>query len=269
MDVCTSATPRLSLDASRVDLWCTFCDEIGDERLLAEYRRLLTEEERVRQQRFHFPIDRHRYLLTRVLVRTALSNYATIGYRSWEFAASAHGRPYVANHQPGARKIVFNLSHTLGLIVLAVTHEREVGVDVENMCAREPALELADKFFAPAEAAALRQMPAELRQQRFFHYWTLKESYSKARGLGLSIPLQEFSFSFPADGRVSLHVHAPGADDPARWQFWQLQIAAKYVSALCLERRPAPCPQPRLSIRRVVPLESEEPLSPTLLRVSN
>ena len=63
----------LHLHPDRIQLWLAFCDEIADQQLLADYRRLLVEEERQKEMRFHFARDRHRYLITRALVRTMLS----------------------------------------------------------------------------------------------------------------------------------------------------------------------------------------------------
>ena len=111
----------LALDPGQIHLWFVFCDEIADESLLRQYREMLTEEERNQEQRFHFPKDRHRYLLTRALVRTTLSRYAAIAPSQWRFSADAYGKPAIINQDPLVGKISFNISHTQGLIVLGVT----------------------------------------------------------------------------------------------------------------------------------------------------
>jgi 4'-phosphopantetheinyl transferase len=256
----------LELDPAKVDLWFTYYEAIRDERLLAQYMRLLTEEERTQQQRFYFEKDRHRYLVTRALVRTILSRYAPVAAPDWVFSKNDHGRPEIANDEPAARTISFNITHTHGLIVLAVTRDQAIGVDAENISVRQPAIEIADRFFSAEEVAALHAVPAHGQHERFFHYWTLKESYIKARGMGLAIPLDQFGFHFPGAAQVGITIHPQLNDDAARWRFWQLRPSADFLAALCVERtQPA---SPQLVMRNVVPLSAEDIIDYALLRTS-
>src|SRR6185295_2220740 len=109
-----------------------------------------------------------------------------------------------ANPEAAEAGLSFNISHTRSLIVLAVAKERAVGVDVENVQAREIEIRVADRFFAVPEVAALHAVPPDRQQYRFFEYWTFKESYIKARGMGLSLPLGKFGFHFPAERAVEI-----------------------------------------------------------------
>src|SRR6185437_13488390 len=158
----------------RIDIYCAFCERITDPALLARYRQVLTQEERGRQLRFYFQQDRHRYLITRALLRTTLSRYADIAPEQWAFLTNAHARPYVSNQ--GVNGLTFNLSHTRKLVVLAVTRGGELGIDTEDTVTRTPPLEIADRCFAPEEVTSLRALPAEQRVQRFFQHWTLQDA---------------------------------------------------------------------------------------------
>ena len=126
----------LPLHPDKIELWLAFCDEIADERLLADYRRLLVEEERQKEARFHFARDRHRYLITRALVRSVLSRYSGVAPPDWRFVEDAYGRPQIVNEDPAARRISFNISHTHNLVVLGVTCDRALGVDTEDVHTR-------------------------------------------------------------------------------------------------------------------------------------
>lgn len=225
------------LDSGQIHLWLAWLGEITDPHQLAEYRSLLSEGESAKQERFHFERDRHRYLVTRAMVRTVLSKYADVAPRDWLFAVNDYGKPSIATEHAQARGIEFNLSHTDGLVVLGVTRGRTLGVDVENVRARKVDLEIADRFFAPAEVAALRALPSQQQQQRFFDYWTLKESYIKARGMGLSIPLGSFAFCLEDPARIRVTIDPGLQDDAERWLFWQLQLHRGYLMALCAENR--------------------------------
>ena len=91
----------------------------------------------------------------------------------------------------------FNISHTKSLVLLGVTSDGALGVDVENCRSREAPLKIAHQFFAPEELAELQALPRAQQHDRFFEYWTLKESYIKARGMGLSLPFELVQFPFP------------------------------------------------------------------------
>lgn len=253
----------LTASDNHIDVWLAYYHDISDSSLHAEYRALLTEEERGKEFRFYFPDDQRRYLVTRAMVRTVLSRYLDIDPTSWRFANNQYGRPAIANLESGLR---FNISHTRGLIALGVTQSRELGVDVENVQTREVSLEIADRFFAQAEVAELAAVPPERQQDRFFEYWTFKESYIKARGMGLSIPLGQFSFHYPHERAVSIAIEPQLGDDASRWGFWQYRPTAEHLLAVCAERREGNVPS--LTLRRTVPLVTEEALRPELLKTS-
>ncbi len=200
-----------------IDLWCSFYPQITSDSLLTQYQSLMTEAELAQATRFYFEKDRRRYTVTRALTRTTLSRYVPgIAARDWRFETNQYGRPHIVNDEPAAQRLSFNITHTDGLIILAVTSEpRALGIDAENTQTRPVSPTLADSFFAPEEAAVLKTVDAAQWQPRFFEYWTLKESYIKARGMGLSIPLDKFSFRFPQGDDVELYVH-PEQNDSRR-----------------------------------------------------
>ena len=251
---------------ANIDVWLAFYSEIDDRSLLAKYRELLTEDERAQQLRFYFPDDRQRYLITRALVRTVLSKYLPPAPAEWRFTANPYGRPMIANTEFRDCGVCFNISHARGLIALAISSHREIGVDVENIAAREVSLDIADHFFAPTEVAALAGVQPDRQQDRFFEYWTFKESYIKARGMGLSIPLEQFSFHFVDERSVDLTVQPELGDDGSRWRFWQFRPTAEHLLALCAERRDAT--PPTLTLRKAVPLISDTELQLPLLKAS-
>jgi 4'-phosphopantetheinyl transferase len=256
----------LALAPDQIHLWLALYDEIADATLLAAFRELLSAAEREQEPRFYFADDRRRYLVTRALVRTVLSRYLPVSPRKWVFATNAYGRPEIANAVADRAQLSFNISHTRSLIVLGVTSRGALGVDVENFAARKVSLEIADRFFSPQEVAALARVPQQRQQYRFFEYWTFKEAYIKARGMGLSLPLDKFGFRFPTHTAVNIEIHPQLQDDPARWRFWQFQLRSQYLVAVCAERV---CEQlPSVTIRQIVPLVAERPLAAQFLRAS-
>jgi 4'-phosphopantetheinyl transferase len=252
----------LAADSRRIDLWCTYISEIGDDSLLSRYDALLTGDERAKQARFRFVRDQRRYLVTRALVRTVLSRYAEVRPEDWTFATGPHGRPAIA--APRAAALEFNISHSADLVMLGVTSGRTLGIDTESIIAREADIDGLDRYFAPEESAALLSLPPHARRRRFFELWTLKESYIKARGMGLAIGLDTFRFELTGDRELALHMRPELGDAPQRWRLWQLLLRGDYLAAVCAARgERAP---PRIIVREIVPLAAEKTVAVEPLR---
>jgi 4'-phosphopantetheinyl transferase len=239
------------LGEDEVHVWLAFPDAINAAGLLAAYDRLMTEEERRRQQRFRFDKGRHECLVTRALCRTTLSRYVDIPPQDWRFVKGSHGRPEL----PAGfcdLPLHFNLSHTGGLIACSVTLDRDVGVDVEDIDRKGKTMEIADRVFSSIEVRELRALPEQRQRSRFFDYWTLKESYIKARGLGLAIALDQFSFHLGEHGPVQISFDPRLDDDPSIWQFARFRPTERHRMAVCVRRGSGP--DLRIIVRNTVPL---------------
>ncbi len=257
----------IPLTSGEIHLWLTLPDEIDEPALLNAYHALLNPAEREQERRFYFARDRHRYLVTRALVRTVLSRYIAVAPCEWMFSTNAYGRPHAVNKGATACSLSFNISHSQGLIVLGVTKCRSLGVDVENIVTLKAPIDVANRYFAPQEVAALNAVLPEQQQYRFYEYWTFKESYIKARGMGLSLPLDKFSFHYSNDHTVELAIDPELEDDAARWEFWQFQPTSEHLLAVCVERIDGQ--SPRLIVRKGIPLKREDKVTPKFLRVSD
>ncbi|MBI3561317.1 MAG: 4'-phosphopantetheinyl transferase superfamily protein [Gammaproteobacteria bacterium] len=255
----------LALSREQVDVWLVYVDETYDENLVASYRRLLTAQELEQEARFYFPNDRHRFLVTRALVRDVLSRYEAISPQDWRFEQNAYGRPTIANDNVISKLISFNISHSDGLIILSITRDRALGVDTENLTRSAP-MQIANSYFSPREIAALHRLPAALLSQRFFELWTLKESYIKARGMGLTIPLDQFSFNLDVDQQIRIEFETAFDDLSSRWWFWQWRPSANHIAALCLELEDGAAAT--VITRKVIPLLPSETLVSNMLRTS-
>ena len=192
---------RLPPSAGAVHLWlCRANYAIGNTTLQAHYKALLSSEELTLCERARNPLQQHSAVLTRVLVRTVLSEYASTEPQAWRFTTDARGKTGIANPRSTLR---FNLSHSRDWIVCAVATGFELGVDVEYCHPNRDTLRLAKRFFSAHEFAALRSLSAEQRTDRFYDYWTLKESWLKATGLGISGGLDSAVFDLQDDGDLT------------------------------------------------------------------
>lgn len=200
---------------------------------------LLSADETVRYNRYLVSDAAATFLAARILLRSVLSQYAALPPAEWRFETNPFGRPHIANADV-PRGLTFNLSHKPGCVTCLIGAGRELGVDVEDSAAgRANFLEIAGRFFSSPEAAALRDLPDGPRRQRFYELWTLKESYIKARGVGLSLGLSRFSFSVQPD-RATIRF-AEGFDDRAEaWDFRLFRPDERHVIATSVRLAPAP-----------------------------
>jgi 4'-phosphopantetheinyl transferase len=184
---------------------------------------LLTLDERERVGRFHFEHDRRLHLTARALLRRSLSRWADVPPREWRFKANAYGRPEIL---APASPLRFNTSHTHGLAMVCVVVSLEVGVDAERVPSAVP-FDVVERSFAAVERAAVRAAPLAEQVARFAEIWTLKEAYVKARGLGLSLPLELIGFEV-APPRLVL------GDDSSAWSFELMSPTLLHRAAVCV-----------------------------------
>lgn len=214
----------LTLTNDEVHLWLADCSDFSSEQVLADCAELMDKSEKIRAQRFHFSEHRQRFLLTRGLIRSVLSSYATtIRPESWVFENNQYGRPAIVKPQL-SRTLHFNISHSQNIVAIAVAAVAEVGVDAEVRKAERPLYKIAKRYFSEQEYADLRNLTPVLQEQRFYDLWSLKEAYIKACGMGLAIPLRQFSFNFDEENSIAISFDARRKDNPAHWEFWQFQV---------------------------------------------
>jgi len=192
---------------------------------------LLAPEEQERASRFKLPDPRSQFLISRAFLRLALGRYLQVGPREIEFRTTAYGKPELAINSD----IRFNLSHCVGAAILAITRDRQVGVDVERIREDVDVKALADRFFSRQESEWLRSRPASDRIPSFFSCWTAKEAYIKARGEGLSLSLSSFGIIPRSDGsKLQLEVYN-NPEESRRWSMWQLELGPGLRGALAVE----------------------------------
>lgn len=222
-------TRTLSLEQGSVNIWlASFGTESASQ--LPQLIDVLSRDEQQKLGRFTLEAPRLQYLTARAMLRTTLSRYADVDPRSWIFAANAYGRPRIAAPAVDGN-LHFNVSHCDGLVAIAVARTEDIGIDVENVTRRLDIDRLAPFVFADAECAALATVPAADRRDHFFAYWTLKEAYVKARGMGLSLDLKGCAFEL-ADPHPLVTFNARCPDASSRWRFWRYSLVPRFALAL-------------------------------------
>ena len=188
------AAEHPALHAGEVHLWLATLGPFA-----CEEPPVLTADEWLRAERFHHAVDRHRYIASRTALRTILARYASAPPGALRFLRGEYGKPHLAGSL-----LRFNLSHSEDAMLLAVTHRREVGVDLEFVRENLSFEMLSEHYFTPDDQWQLRITPESKRRAKFFELWTRAEAQIKARGLGLSDALR-----FDDADRFTLHSFMP------------------------------------------------------------
>jgi 4'-phosphopantetheinyl transferase len=219
----------LTLQADEVHLWKFNLDQQSPDSL----KLLLSDDESRRAGRFHFAKDRNHFIAARGLLRKLLAAYLGDNPADLKLLYGEKGKPYIAETRQTS--INFNLAHSQGIAIYAFSQGRQLGIDLEYVREDLADEKIAERFFSPREINALRAVPLELRKQAFFNCWTRKEAYIKARGEGLSMPLDEFDVSLAPGEPAALLNNHKDTGEISRWRMESVPVAQGYVAALVVE----------------------------------
>ena len=220
----SSPPDSLSLQTGEVHVWRLALEQ-PSERFVA----LLDPDERSRANRFHFDKDRKHFVVARGFLRVLLGRYLKRDPKQLKFSYGPYGKPSLN----GEELLRFNMSHSHGMALYALTEGRDIGVDVEYVRADFTSDDIARRFFSPFEVEALCGLPTEERVASFFRCWTRKEAYIKATGRGLSQPLDGFDVTLaPAESAALLRTDA-GAHE--HWSMANIEVGPGYAGAVAVE----------------------------------
>jgi 4'-phosphopantetheinyl transferase len=210
----------------------------------------LTPEEVERAERFRVLTARNQHVVGRGMARKLLTQ-AAAGNRVGDaagageapirerfdpseivFSFTQFGKPFVIAPQPLVRP--FNVAHTDGMVLFADCPSGSVGVDVERI-SRRTDVALAERYFAKPEVEyVMDHFDADMKLRAFLRVWTLKESFIKAIGTGLSMPLADFAFEDIDDQRPTVKMLNPSLEDGRQWQFITFSPRDGYIAAVAI-----------------------------------
>lgn len=226
-------------------------DILSDECLFNAFYKEVSGDRRKKTDGYRFAKDKYLSLGAEILLYEALDRFGfdRKAYEGGEicFVKGENGKPYMEGHG----NIFFNISHSGDYVMCAVS-DREVGCDIQKMEKAE--LSLAERFFLPQEYEAIATQPDEESKRRmFYRYWTLKESYMKVTGLGMSLPLDAFEIrtygmTEPVTAELAA-VSAERAGRDRRFYFREFDVVPEYCCAVCIEDGPVDAPMQMVDLR--------------------
>jgi 4'-phosphopantetheinyl transferase len=227
-----------ALGENEVHIWYSHCDDPDVIAREAEHLDLLSNDEIARFERFKFEKDRRLFLTARALLRISLSRYADIKPSEWKFQQTVKGKPYL-NDSTEIPAFSFNVSHSGHLAVCAITLRHQIGVDIESTT-RQADPRVTKYFMSPLEMSQYEKARPDKKQELFYRYWTLKEAYAKALGMGLSLQFTDFRFVWDHEvPRAALAPEIeptpPSDEEPRWWYFHQSELASHYILSVAVK----------------------------------
>ena len=229
-----SPPATISLGINEVHVWRAPLDQPSSH--IDSFRHTLAADEQTKADRFYFQNDRDHFIAAHGVLRAILGRYLDRAPECLSFCYGSHGKPALVG-ESGADAIHFNMSHSHGVALYAVARSRAVGIDLEFVRRELEIEQIAERFFSHRETATLRALPADLRRCAFFLCWTRKEAYIKAKGEGLSMPLDRFDVSLVPGEPAALLSTRPDPDETCRWSLRELTLTTGHVAALAVEGR--------------------------------
>jgi 4'-phosphopantetheinyl transferase len=197
----------------------------------------LARDERQRAERFRFPRDRMRSIVGRGILRAIIARALDREPAAIAFRYNAFGKPSLPD-EPGRVRLRFNVSHADGIALYALARDREIGVDIERVRTDMVGGGIAERFFSPREAAALRALDPGLRHEAFAVCWTRKEAYKKARGEGIAVGLDRFDVSLAPGEPAAVLASREEDAGSYHWSLHHLAPHPGYVGAVAVEGEP-------------------------------
>ncbi|MBI3375939.1 MAG: 4'-phosphopantetheinyl transferase superfamily protein [Betaproteobacteria bacterium] len=219
-------------DAAEVHVWRASLDRTPEE--IEAFRHLLSPDELRRAERFVFEVHRHRFIAGRGCLRSILARYLAIAPADVAFDYGPQDKPQLAAGHATGQPLHFNLAHSDALALFAVTGIGAIGVDLEQIRPDCPAEQIARHFFSDNEVDRLGRLPSEERATAFFHCWARKEAFIKAKGVGLSLPLDQFDVTLAPGEPASLTRTAWDPGEAAQWSLRSLDAGPGFAAALAV-----------------------------------
>ena len=199
-------------------------DEFSDEAYFKACYGQLSASRREKTDRYRFLADKKLSVGAGILLDKGLQEYG-LRESGVKFAYGENGKPYL----PEYPQIHFNLAHS-GTMALAAFADAEVGCDIEQI--KTASLKLAKRFFCPSEYAYIDSFTGKEQAYAFYRIWTLKESFLKATGMGMRLPLDAFEFAFAQDGTVTIRQD----HNQEKYKFLEYDFGI-YHAALCIQAK--------------------------------
>lgn len=206
-----------------VDVWMVnLLDECAN---LLAHKALLSEAEQARFAQFKNQKQADYYAIVRSVQRRILARYLSINPQFIRFEKGAHGKPELVG-----QKLFFNISHSADFLLVAVSANNEVGVDIELIKERSNLPVLVERCFALKEQQYWFKLPEINKLEYFYRFWVAKEAFVKAVGRGIALGMSGCELDLPGLNGFCAVPDAYGLADS--WSLSFLAVDSEYLAAV-------------------------------------
>jgi len=195
------------------------------------YWRVLDEAEQTQAQKFKNELLHKRYVEIHGRLRNRLADLLNQSPEKISIKKAAQGKPYLADYP----ELAFNLSHSADRVLIAMSWNCQLGVDIELCKPRLNVSGLVNKCFAEEEIASWNQLPETQKNQAFYRYWTRKEAFVKATGYGITLGLNQCVIN-PENPTAFLRIPALCGDASA-WYVLDIELGEGVCGAIVADKK--------------------------------
>ncbi|MDJ0682158.1 MAG: 4'-phosphopantetheinyl transferase superfamily protein [Xenococcaceae cyanobacterium MO_167.B52] len=203
---------------------------------LEELETVLSEDEKLRANRFRFAKHRRRFIAARGILRQLLARYLQISPEEINFTYNPQGKPQLASSFKNI-DLQFNISHSEDLALYSFNYGQQIGIDLEYLRENVDYENIAKRFFCDSELELITNCIPEQRQQRFYQLWTAKEAYLKAIGKGLGGGLQTSEIKLNQEDNIYLHSIENKQETAKDWSLYNFIPQTNFVATIALSAK--------------------------------
>jgi 4'-phosphopantetheinyl transferase len=222
----------LELGANEIHIWLAVMSQPVFR--FNEYIQTLSDEERLRAEKYYSERDRNSFIFRRGILRTILGRYLDVEPCRLQFCYGKYGKPKL-DVRFGNGTVHFNLSHSHGVALYAFARDSEIGVDIECMSDISEMEHVVETTYSIKEKEVFRSLPENQKREAFFHYWTCKEAIIKALGYGLSRPVDKYEVPLLPGEPVKMLKIEGDSREASRWSIQAMKLAPNYTGAFAVK----------------------------------
>jgi 4'-phosphopantetheinyl transferase len=223
------ATSFVDLKPNTLHIWSL--NFVVDDEAYNRYHSFLSKDEKERASRFKFYKDKRCYVVTKGVLRLLSGRYLNTDAKAIEFEYEKYGKPKLKHNT----NLNFNVSHSGDLAIIGFVHNHTIGVDIEKIKNDFDTFEIASSCFSKHEIDALHKISKQEQHKAFYRCWTRKEAFIKAKGSGLSFPLDEFSVSLESDLDADVVWTKWNTDEKDQWKLTSFIPSEDYIAATIVD----------------------------------
>ena len=193
------------------------------------YLKLLSDAEMERANKYRIEKERDRFIISRGLLRKLIGQYVSMNPKEIIFDYGVNGKPFLKNND-----VQFNMAHAEDAVLFGFTRHFDIGVDLEYLDRQVNFLKMSSFIFSSNELEVFNNQPKEDKKEAFINCWTRKEAFLKAKGAGLTFPIDQLEVSFVKNEKAELRATKWALNEKEQWSLEGFTLAENFRIAVAV-----------------------------------